>query len=220
MNYYNLFIFDLDDTLVMTEQLHYKCWVETLQTIIPKFEIDFETYCIKFHPIQENGIQTFLKDELGIEDWKLVISKKNDLYSEKIQDPSNTSLNKGVKEFIDNIIFLKKQFVIVSNSQFKNIEILLKIYPVLQKSSKIYYQEMFQRKKPNPECYIQVINDFPNLKKIGFEDSLTGIHAITQVREIDTIFVNSRQYIHYEYIIKTYNIKNSVKDFKELHLHI
>ena len=50
---------------------------------------------------------------------------------------------------------------------------------------------------------------------VGFEDSITGIHSITQVPEIFVYFINNNTYIHYEYIIKNYNV-NNIKNFAEL----
>ena len=67
---------------------------------------------------------------------------------------------------------------------------------------------MFTFKKPNPECYLLVIKDFPEERKIGFEDSITGLHSLTQVKEIDPIFINNNQYYYYDYIKLNYkNIK-------------
>ena len=63
---------------------------------------------------------------------------------------------------------------------------------------------MFVNKKPHPECYLRICEDYREYKKIGFEDSLTGVHALNQVDEIDGYFVNNKDYSHYEYIINNY----------------
>lgn len=217
---YDLFIFDLDDTLVMTEKIHYKCWIETLKYFNPSFEMDFTSYCLNFHPKNDDGIQRFIQDIVRINDWKLVLSQKQSLYFEKIKDISNTRLNDGVEKFIEQIILSGKKFVIVSNSKLEHITIFLNLYPILQKCTKIYHRDMFENKKPNPECYIKVTEDFPDMAKIGFEDSLTGIHAMSQVPNIDVIFVNSPEYIHYSSIINTYPIKQNIQDFKEVNINI
>ena len=65
---------------------------------------------------------------------------------------------------------------------------------------------MMTNKKPNPECYLKVCSDFPNLKKIGFEDSLTGIHALSLVPSIKSVFINSTDYYYYDYINKNYDL--------------
>jgi hypothetical protein len=50
---------------------------------------------------------------------------------------------------------------------------------------------------------------------VGFEDSITGIQSITQVPEIFTYFINTYEYIHYEYILKNYNVIQ-INDYLEL----
>ena len=65
---------------------------------------------------------------------------------------------------------------------------------------------MMINKKPNPECYLKVCSDFPNSKKIAFEDSLTGIHALSLVPCIKSVFINSTDYYYYDYIIKNYDL--------------
>jgi len=47
---YDLFIFDLDDTIFMTEKLHNKAWNITLSHYLNKdFSLDFKKYCSIFH---------------------------------------------------------------------------------------------------------------------------------------------------------------------------
>ena len=56
---YDLFIFDLDDTLVKTEKYHYEAWLKTLKEIVGKdFYIDYNFFCSKFHSMIENSFPT------------------------------------------------------------------------------------------------------------------------------------------------------------------
>jgi beta-phosphoglucomutase-like phosphatase (HAD superfamily) len=125
-------------------------------------------------------------------------------------------------EYLTNIINLNKEFVIVSNSLKSNIDFFSELFPILKKSSKNYYREILKNKKPNPECYLTVIRDFPSRKMIGFEDSITGIHAITAVPEIKTMFINTSDYYHYDYIMKNYDVTNitNYNDFYKNELNI
>jgi beta-phosphoglucomutase-like phosphatase (HAD superfamily) len=73
---------------------------------------------------------------------------------------------------------------------------------------------MFTNKKPNPECYLKVLEDFSDIKNIiGFEDSITGIQAMTSVPKIQTVFINSSDYYYYDYIINNYNNLLMIKDY-------
>jgi HAD superfamily hydrolase (TIGR01509 family) len=204
---YDLFIFDLDDTLIKTELMHYEAWLKVLKEEINNFEMDFTVYCQKFHSIENDFIKKYLEKELKLKNYLDLTNKKIYYYNELIKE-NDIKFIDGVDYFINKIIENKKTFVIVTNSSKFSLDLIINKLPLLKKANKIYYKEMFINKKPNPECYIKVINDFPNYKKIiGFEDSLTGIQAITQVKEIKPIFINSKNYYHYNYIINNYKIE-------------
>jgi beta-phosphoglucomutase len=210
MNYifnYDFFIFDLDDTLLKTEQYHYKAWIKLLkEEINDDFYIDFKTYCQKFHSNKKDFIIKYLIEELKLSDHLILIQKKTNYYNQIIND-IDLDFVEGAEKFLNNIIKNNKKFVIVTNSSQTSINQFLLKYPILNLASKIYYKEMFVNRKPNPDCYLKVINDFSDHKNfIGFEDSITGIHAMSQVKEIKTVFINSKNYYHYDYIIKNYNI--------------
>jgi len=95
------------------------------------------------------------------------------------------------------------------------------MFPILNQAKKIYTREMFTHKKPDPECYLQVLRDFPNKTMIGFEDSLTGIHSIVHSKKIDVVFVNNKSYPYYQYIVDTYkSIKYTCENYNEINQHI
>lgn len=218
INKYDLFIFDLDDTLVKTENYHYNAWLRVLKNELGNdFHIDFATFISKFHSINPNSIKFYLQDELKIEDYEIVMQKKNKLYLEIIGlEQKNIKMIDGIDNFLHEIIKSNKKFVIVSNSLKSNIEFFSELFPVLKNSSKNYYRELFKNKKPNPECYLKVVEDFPNCRMVGFEDSITGIHAMTQVQNIDTFFINHLEYYYYNYIIENYKINMVIKDYNHL----
>jgi len=209
INKFDLFIFDLDDTIVKTEKLHYNAWIETLRFFYdPNYDIDFNFFCLKFHSIKENSIKSFISEELKLNNYEEIISYKNKAYLDIInQNINNIELIEGLEKFINKILINNKQFVIVSNSPKIHLDYYSNLFPILKNSSKNYYREILINKKPNPECYLKVVEDFPNMKMIGFEDSITGIHSITQVDNIELIyFINTKDYYYYEYIINNYKV--------------
>jgi beta-phosphoglucomutase-like phosphatase (HAD superfamily) len=216
INNYDLFIFDLDDTLVKTEKLHYVCWVKVLQNKLGiSFNIDYSYFCSKFHSNQKDSIKNYLENDLHLDNYLNLVNEKNIMYLELLeQEKDNLTLIDGCEELLLNILKNNKQFVIVSNSLKSNIDFFCNLFPILKLSSKNYYREMFTNKKPNPECYLKVLNDFPHIKNIiGFEDSITGIQAMTSVPLIQTVFINTPDYYHYNYIINTYNNLLYIKDY-------
>lgn len=217
INNYDLFIFDLDDTLVKTEKLHYTCWSKVLQNKLGKsFNIDYGYFCSKFHSNQKDSIKNYLENELNINNYMDLINQKNIMYLDLLeQEKENLSLIDGCEELLLKIIQHNKQFVIVSNSLKSNIDFFSNLFPILKLSSKNYYREMFTNKKPNPECYLKVLSDFSHIKNIiGFEDSITGIQAMTSVPKIQTVFINTSDYYHYNYIINNYENLLLINDYK------
>lgn len=208
INSFDLFIFDLDDTLVKTEEIHYKAWLITLQRFTnKKFYISENEFCSIFHSNTQNNIQNYLMSLLNIEKCDHIIEFKNKTYLEIINQKKNDiKMIDGCQDFLNKIIENNKEFVIVSNSLKIHIDFFIELFPILEKSSKNYYREMFQKLKPNSECYLKVLHDFPNKKIIGFEDSITGVHAMTQIPDIISYYINSDKYFHHNYILGNYNV--------------
>ena len=218
INKYDLFIFDLDDTLVKTEIFHYNAWLNILrQELGNKFYVDYDFFISKFHSVKSDSIKSYLTNELRIQNYEEIIQKKNKYYLNIINhDKTNIILIGGAIELLEKIIELNKKFVIVSNSLKSNIDYFSELFPILKKSSKNYYRELLTNRKPHPECYLKVVEDFPDNRMVGFEDSITGIHAMTQVKNIDTIFINNSSYYYYNFIIENYNLSNILENYNSL----
>ena len=218
INNYDLFIFDLDDTLVKTEHIHYEAWLITLKKFVNEdFFIENDFFFSKFHSLEQNSIINYLSLELKLNNVSEVINYKNSLYLDLLRKNINElEMIDGIEILLNLIVNNNKKFVIVSNSPKNNIDFFLEKFPILKNSSKNYYRELFKFKKPNPECYLMVLKDFPYEKKIGFEDSITGIEALTQVNEIFPVFINNQNYIHYNFIINNYKSIYTIKNYNEL----
>jgi putative hydrolase of the HAD superfamily len=212
---YDVFVFDLDDTLVMTEKIHYECWLETINKYVT-VNFNFDEFCSIFHSEREHSIQNYLRSTLMIENYQQVIDDKNKMYTNTVKtDPKRFTMNSGSLELLQSIIELGKQFVIVTNTRSEIVRFFQKQFDIMSHATKIYCKEDFKNPKPNPECYLKVHNDFPNSKLIVFEDSITGIHAASSA-QLDTIFVNSEKYVHYSKITRSYQLIASLTDFKEV----
>jgi beta-phosphoglucomutase-like phosphatase (HAD superfamily) len=205
---YDLFLFDLDDTLVKTEKIHYEAWLMTLKQFIDKdFSISEDEFYKIFHSDIPNNIPIYLSNVLKLNDINTIINSKNTLYFQLIERyKNNIIMVEGCEKFIEKILEKNKKFIIVSNSLKYHIEFFQRLFPILENSSAIYYREMFKNKKPDPECYRKVVEDFPNMKMVCFEDSLTGIKAATQISELDVVYINSPNYPHHTNILSNYNI--------------
>ena len=107
---YDLFIFDLDDTLVKTEQYHYTSWLTVLKELKSNnFYFDYFFYCSKFHSDNKDSIINYLKNELYIENYENIMLKKNNFYFNLIKkEKNNIELTNGALEFLESIIKLNK----------------------------------------------------------------------------------------------------------------
>jgi len=211
LNDYDLFVFDFDGTIMDTEKIHYKAWINILQTHIDKnIFFDYNTYIKNFHTIDVTNKKKYLLMKYDIEDY--YIQNYNTLYELK-QKEYNKLINENevllVNNFENIINFIhenNKKFVIVTNTSIKNINFFSEKYPIITKNvDRIYTKENFIKKKPHPECYLKVINDYPNHKIIGFEDSLYGFHCLYQVDKIKPVYIYHDDYYYNTHIIKTYN---------------
>lgn len=215
---YDLFIFELDDTIIKTEYYHYSAWLKVLKNRIDiNFSISFEYFCEKFHSKDPDSIKKYIINNLNLENYDEIVLEKQSTYLGILHENiNNLKLIDGLENFLKLILKYNKKFVIVSNSFKSSIDFCLDNFPILNKSSKNYYREMFINKKPNPECYLKVLNDFPNTKKIGFEDSITGIEALVKSELITVVFINTPKYTHYNYIINNYHNIITISDYCEL----
>ena len=200
---FDLFIFDFDGTLMDTEKYHCKAWNLILADYKSTFHMNMLYYFKYFHSLDRKLSKDFLKITYNITDYDKAYAANQVKYKEIIENQDIEFIS-GAENFLEYLIANNKKFVIVSNTSNKFIEIYKNKYTILNKASKIYTKEDFLNKKPNPECYLKIINDFKNLKIIGFEDSLLGMEALTQVNRIKPIFILDPKYYYKDLIIEKY----------------
>ena len=209
---FDLFIFDFDGTLMDTEKHHCKAWNLVLSEYKSSFQLNMLYYFKYFHSLDRKLAKDFLKITYNIIDYDTAYKLKQEKYKEIIENTNIDFIN-GAYALLEFIVSNNKKFVIVSNTSKDFIDIFKKKYPILDKATKIYTKDFYVNKKPNPECYLKVINDFKNYKMIGFEDSLIGIEALTQVNRIKPIFIYDSKYYYKDIIIKKYENIIPIENF-------
>lgn len=204
--HYDLFIFDFDGTLMDTENYHYKAWSNAISFYFKKTVIfpvlDYEKY---FHSIEKNSAKNLLKYRYNIDNYDELYKIKQKNYLETIEaEKDKLTLIPGAEKFIKYLKDNNKKIIIVSNTRAEFIKFYVNHFPVLNLVDKIYTKECFMQIKPNPECYLKVAHEFKDLKKIGFEDSMIGYHALYQVSDITPVFIDNKKYFYKDYIKNNY----------------
>jgi D-arabinose 5-phosphate isomerase GutQ/beta-phosphoglucomutase-like phosphatase (HAD superfamily) len=234
---YDLFIFDFDGTLINTEYFHYEAYIIAISHKINKSIEELKkilTYSIyeQFaHSLNIKDMQNYLYYHFyyPLEDFQELYNYKHKIYLELVEENQDKlKYIDGIEELLSLIIKNKKEFVIVTNSSIKSIKYFLNLtkFNLLKNVKKIYTKEDFLNKKPHPECYLKVLHDFQHLeRKIGFEDSLRGLHSLYQLNHsILPVFLNSEKYHFYNYIksnyTKTYFFYENHNSLEKYHKNI
>ena len=202
---YELFIFDFDGTIMDTEYVHCKAWNKAISEITNRsINLTISEFHNYFHQLNNKNIKLLLKTLFDIEDYDSIYKLKQNYYQKFVEEEDFKLIN-GIDIFLNMLIDNNKKFVIVTNTSNKFMDIFKIKFPILTKSENIYTKEFFINKKPNPECYLYILNKYKDLKKIGFEDSLVGIHALYQINEITPVLIYDKNYYYTNEILNKYN---------------
>lgn len=207
---FDLYIFDFDGTLMDTEPYHLKAWNLALTDFFKNDTPEILTiseYQQYFHSLQSNSIQNFLniKYHLAYEQYDDIYKLKQKYYEDMIKTEDITFI-KGAYDFLKKIVELGKRFIIVTNTSVKFLNIFQEKYPILRQANSVFTKDLFIHRKPHPECYLKIKYLYPNQKKIGFEDSLTGMSALYKVPDIIPVLIYDEHYYHNDYMLS--NFKN------------
>jgi D-arabinose 5-phosphate isomerase GutQ/beta-phosphoglucomutase-like phosphatase (HAD superfamily) len=218
---FDLYIFDFDGTLMDTEPSHLKAWNLALSDFFKKETeiLDTSTYQKYFHSLYPNSIQNFMNVKYNL-DYSSYddIYKLKQIYYENIINSENIGFVTGAYDFLKKILELKKKFIVVTNTSLKFINIFKEKYPILAEADSFFTKDLFINRKPNPECYMKIKYLYPSEKKIGFEDSLTGMSALYKVPDITPVLVYDRDYYHNDYMMKHFENMTILHDFASLNI--
>ena len=227
---YDVFIFDFDGTILNTEPYHCLAWNKALSEYKDEhIELSYNNYQYVFHNIEKDFSKKYLTNNYKIFDYDSVYKLKQSYYENYIlgglqseSDSNYINFINGAYTFIEYLLNNNKKLVIVTNTSKKFINIFKNSdkYSILNKFDKIYTKEDFTHRKPNPECYYKIayLEEYKDLKKIAFEDSLTGITALCNVSTdlITPLLLYDKSYYFNDYIDSMDLYKDVIKinDFK------
>lgn len=169
MNY--VFMFDLDGTIVITDEIYYEIWKKIL--------LDYNIHLNKelYNKYIYGNSDTEVCNNLGI-NYSINLSENKDLYfSEYIH---LIKVIPGFYDFIKKIHFSGYKICIVTNCNRITAELIINHINITNYISFIVIGSECNNPKPYPDPYIYAYNKFKDLigvdiKSIIFEDSKTGI---------------------------------------------
>jgi HAD superfamily hydrolase (TIGR01509 family) len=206
---FDLYIFDLDGTIINTEQLHYKAYKNTLLFFNIDIEFNFNIYC-KYAHYNDIKMKEFIETfDISYEKF---YNKKKEYYLSYLDN--DLELIDGIDTLISK---LKQENIPICLVTHSDIDIINKLkikLPLLNLFDKIICKNDYFFKKPNPECYLNALQFFEHIKNpIGFEDSYKGYLSLKNAN-ITSVFIGDYNYYYY-HKIKPINMINTYNNFNE-----
>lgn len=174
VNHAHLFLFDLDGTLVITDDIYFDAWEKMLKQYNLQLTHDmFETY-IAGH--SDSSVARHLLSDNSDKLTSHLSSMKDKLFLENI---NKIKIIKGAVDFLHKIKSHGHKIAIVTNCNRIVAEAILNYCNMFHLADTIVVGSECNRSKPHADPYINAINFFnsTNKKAIIFEDSKTGIQS-------------------------------------------
>lgn len=175
---FDLFIFDLDGTLIDSEIIHCNAYNKAIKLLGFDLKLNIEEY-LQLTEINDSHFKLHLINCLQITN-----EKYDELYNLKTifvtNDICHVKMIEGAEELLNNLKKSIVPFCLATHSKSEIVNIILRKFPILQSADIILTRELYTKKKPDPECYLQILSKYPLAKHpIGFEDSYKGYCALS-----------------------------------------
>ena len=188
---YEVYIFDLDGTIINSEFAHYTSYNQCLVN-----SISYREYQQIFH--------SNLKTEF------VVCNKINKQTKEKLFIESyRPEYINGFDIFLNNLLLLGKDIIVVTNSSDERVEYIKKLHPSLNRINTWYCDSKPLIPKPHSDNYIKAITECGhNIQDIIiFEDSYIGYLSIEHL-PVTSVFICDTDYFYYDKIKNNHKIKD------------
>lgn len=180
------FFFDLDGTLVDTEQANFEAYRTAIKEIT-NVDISKEDFK-RTHGMVYRDFLPFLVPGIQTETIESVSARKKELYAELMH---LTKANVFLVDFLRNIT-ADHVTVLVTTAKKHNGKTVLREHGLLSLFDHIIYGDDVEHMKPHPEAYLLALKKsmLRSDEVIAFEDSQVGIRAATAAK-ISTIHIRS-----------------------------
>ena len=168
-----LLLFDLDGTLVNTDNIYIAVWTELLSRFNVKCNVDFFNHFIKGK--NDALFLKYLNPTISDADIQKMSTEKDELFISKLSKYENSILVEGAIQFFEKNKHNKIAIVTSSNKNACNY--ILRITGLHKYVDLVIAAEDCYKHKPDPEPYLIAIKYFGNIYKENifiFEDSYSG----------------------------------------------
>ena len=203
------FLFDLDGTLVLTDDIYFNVWYE----ILDKYNITL-TFDMFKEVIQGNNDKYVLKLLLVNISLEELSTLKDTLF---IQNITKLKIIDGVYDILKKIKLMGHKICIVTNCNRKVAEEIIKYINIDTFIDFIISNNDCKMSKPNSEPYLNALNKYniSNTKCIIFEDSKAGILSGTSINPklligIETIYTSEELF--------NYGVDLCIKNYEKLEI--
>lgn len=174
-----LFLFDMDGTLLNTEFIH----AQSIEVLIAG-RMDAKVIMERFKGMSDKAVFEVLSRELNIViNPQQVIEQKNQELIKIINSLTNTEIEKvfptAMKQFINDLKKSGKKLAVVTASESVIAHVLLEKLGIKENLDLIVTYQTTYQSKPNPSPYFYALRRFQKAahESLIFEDSTTGLEA-------------------------------------------
>lgn len=178
-----LFLFDMDGTLVNTEPLHAKAMDIVLKKAGISLSISEEEAMERFKGMTDTLVLKTLCPDIHESKRDEMIHDKNQILKVIFKDLTEQELlsltSPGIREFLQNIRQQGKKLAVVSASENEVVHETLHAFNLYHEFDFWFGRGSTERTKPHPDPYIEAMKkaNITKEKTVIFEDSPTGLAA-------------------------------------------
>ncbi|MBV9226521.1 MAG: HAD-IA family hydrolase [Acidobacteriaceae bacterium] len=176
MNTARAVLWDMDGTLVDSEELHWLSWRETMVAVgIP---ITYEQFLASFGKRNDSVLAGWLGPAATSERIEKISDLKDALFRDLVRANGISALP-GVPSWVNRLHREGWLQAIGSSAPRRNIEVVLEALGLMERFGSIVSAEDVKRGKPDPEVYITAASRVgaPSQRCIVVEDAVAGIEA-------------------------------------------